>query len=258
MARILREVKGRKVRKENESKNQILAGMEVMDERGLVGLHGVAASRVEIMEFIREVFEEEWVGWKNNGLETDLQESELWANGKGVKRYGVVAGALYFEERLLDKSYRPTRGILVGVRGKGRVNRVGRPKKFSRPRRRRIVVTKRRIVNLANKLQRLYETERNIKEKVILEPKVIAENKAKLIKLEKLVRTISLGKRVFTGSLDGERFIIHKRVWLEDKSLESGEVDFRLKYLVRWEHIGKLKNWTPKNNRFVKLELTKD
>lgn len=206
---------------------------------------------LEIMRYIREVFEEEWLGWKDS---KDDRERDIWCNG-WLERYGVVAGALYLEERYEDKKFRPTSGILVGIRGRGRVwEDIRKSKKRVRRGRRRVYLHNRRIVKLDEKLKKLYIDKRKVDGKIEIE-EIERLNRDKLGKLELLVRSILTGRRVYIGTLDGERFIIHKKGWIENKSKESSRADLRVKYLVRWEHIGKNKKWKHESTRFIKEKL---
>lgn len=209
---------------------------------------GRALSRLEIMGYVRDIFDEEWLGYKK---EKGLEEGIFWNDW--LKRYGVVAGGLYFEEKMEDKRHRPSHGILIGIRGRGRVGKKGRN---GRHWRRRVKLVRRRIVCLDEKLTQLYLDERKVK--AGLEPSIIAElNEEKLRKLEILVRGITAGSELYIGYLDGTRFLIEKKRWIEDKSIESGRVDFRIKYLIRWEHIGELAMWRPEKCRFIKGYIQK-
>lgn len=237
------KVEGRKTRK--------VMGIEEAEEIGESLVLGSRIGNLEIMRYIREIFEEEWLGWKEC---KDDREKDIWCNG-WLERYGIVAGALYLEEKFNDKKFRPSSGVLIGIRGRGRIwGDIRKSKKRVRRGRRRIYIYNRRIVRIDEKLKKLYIDKRKVDGKIEIE-EIERLNTDKLGKLELLIRSIVTGRRVYIGTLDGERFIIHKKGWIENKSKESGRADLRVKYLVRWEHIGKSTKWKPESTRFIKEKL---
>lgn len=259
-------------------------GSDVKDK----GINGMRDSRVDIMEILREIFSPEldWLDSKGAPLDKTIgnNEKELWFNGEWTERYGVVAGGLYLEEEvggngLSQSSYRPIRGVLVGIRGQGRKRKRGRPVRYSKP------VTKRRlgklspirkIIKLDSKLAEMYRLEEDYKRRIEdtevcrrIERWGSKEVLSKRLELlEKLVKSVTVGKRISVcrfksqeseygviGKNSRERYLVEKRAWVE----LNKEGILVIKYLIKWEHIGKLNLkgygegvYTPDLCRFIK------
>jgi len=240
------------------------------------GGNGHKESKLDVMRVLREIFypELEWLDSKGAPLDPTLggREKELWFNGEWTERYGIIAGGLYFEEEVgLLGAYRPIRGVLVGIRGQGRKKRRGRPKKYSKPleiKKLGYVSPARKIIRLDKKLQKMYRLEEDIKrgiKEVSIEEK--EDLKRRLELLERLVRSITLGKRVGVcrfrsteseygtiGAKSTERFLVEKIVKTDFKSVSNNLINntpIVVKYVVKWEHLGKIKSHIGKNGKSI-------
>lgn len=223
---------------------------------------GKESKRLDYLEVLREILGITWLDTKGIRLvkqkEGGLREGvrKRGKGGKWEEEYGIVAGGLYLEEEVDNKTgaYMPTKGKLVGIRGRGRKRRRGRgTKKLEQI----LLGTLRRrfYLGLEKPFNEIYKkAEGGDKESI---------RKRELIK--GLVKNITHGKRITIqrfrsiesdkgtiGETASERFLIEKRVWVEPPNPKNGKIV--IKYLLRWEHIGKLKynKENPPRVRFIK------